>query len=176
MWGRPSPFVACHAPAKRQPDRRQKPVVCPTFAAQAWIGCPTRAILNPMAKSEITRRVFVGGLTALGLSAADDGWVQLFDGRSLDGWRPSENKSSWKVVEGQLAAEGPRSHLFYTGPVRGADFRNFELEVEVLTRPACNSGVYFHTAYQESDFPYKGFEVQINNTATGEGSYRERKK
>ena len=121
-----------------------------------------------MAKSQITRRVFVGAMTALGLSAADDGWVELFDGRSLEGWRPSENKSSWKVVEGQLAAQGPRSHLFYTGPVHGADFRNFELEVEALTRPACNSGVYFHTAYQERDFPSKGFEIQINNTATGE--------
>ena len=121
-----------------------------------------------MAKSQITRRVFVGAMTALGLSAADDGWVELFDGRSLEGWRPSENKSSWKVVDGQLAAQGPRSHLFYTGPVHGADFRNFELEVEALTRPACNSGVYFHTAYQERDFPSKGFEIQINNTATGE--------
>jgi hypothetical protein len=80
------------------------------------------------------------------------------------------------VVEGQLAAEGPRSHLFYTGPVQGAVFRNFELEVEVLTRPACNSGVYFHTAYQERDFPHKGFEIRIANTATGEGSYRERQK
>lgn len=124
----------------------------------------------------MTRRAFVGALTALGVSGADDGWVELFDGRRLEGWRPSENKSSWKVVDGQLAAEGPRSHLFYTGPVRGADFRNFELEVEVLTRPGCNSGVYFHTAYQERDFPYKGFEIQINNTATGEGSYREHKK
>jgi Domain of Unknown Function (DUF1080) len=129
-----------------------------------------------MTKPEMTRRTFVGAVTALGLSAADDGWVELFDGRSLEGWRPSENKSSWKVVEGQLAAEGPRSHLFYTGPVHGADFRNFELEVEVLTRPGCNSGVYFHTAYQERDYPYKGFEIQIDNTATGEGGYRERKK
>jgi hypothetical protein len=129
-----------------------------------------------MTQSEITRRVFAGTIAVLGLSAADDGWVDLFDGRSLEGWRPSENKDSWKVVEGQLVAEGPRSHLFYTGPVHSGDFRNFELEAEVLTRPACNSGVYFHTAYQERDFPYKGFEIQINNTATGEGSYRERKK
>ncbi|HYL75306.1 MAG TPA: DUF1080 domain-containing protein, partial [Bryobacteraceae bacterium] len=111
-------------------------------------------------KSQITRRSFVGTITALGLSAADDGWVELFDGRSLEGWRPSENKVSWKVVEGQLAADGARSHLFYTGPVHGADFRNFELEVEALARPGCNSGVYFHTAYQERDFPYKGFEIQ----------------
>ena len=129
-----------------------------------------------MARFEMTRRAFVGAVTALGLSAADEGWVELFDGHSLAGWRASENKGSWKVVEGQLAADGPHSHLFYTGPVRGADFRNFELEVEVLTRPGCNSGVFFHTAYQERDSPHKGFEIQINNTATGEGGYIERRK
>ena len=115
-------------------------------------------------------------MAGAGLSAAADGWIELFNGRNLDGWRPSENKDSWKVVEGQLSAEGPRSHLFYTGPVQSAVFRNFELEVEALARPLCNSGVYFHTAYQEKNFPQKGFEIQINNTATGEGSYRERKK
>jgi hypothetical protein len=129
-----------------------------------------------MPKSEITRRAFTGAMAALTLSAADDGWNDLFDGRTLDGWRPSENKDSWKIIDGELAAEGPRSHLFYTGPFHGADFRNFEFEVEALARPACNSGVYFHTGYQERDFPYKGFEIQINNTFTGEGSYRERKK
>jgi hypothetical protein len=58
-----------------------------------------------------------------------------------------------------------RSHLFYAGPVHGGDFRNFELEVELSTQPECNSGVYFHTAYLETGFPEKGFEVQVNNTA-----------
>ncbi len=75
-----------------------------------------------------------------------------------------------------LTADGARSHLFYTGPVHGADFKNFELEVELITQPDCNSGVYFHTAYQESGFPEKGFEVQVNNTAHGDGGYLERKK
>jgi len=79
-------------------------------------------------------------------------------------------------VDGSLSADGPRSHLFYTGPVQAANFKNFELEVECLAHHECNSGVYFHTAYQEKGFPIKGFEVQVNNTATGEGSYRERKK
>jgi len=124
----------------------------------------------------MSRRVFVGAMTALGLSAAEEPWVELFDGRSLKGWRASENASSWKVVDGTLSADGPRSHLFYTGPVRGARFRNFELEVEVLTRPLCNSGIYFHTAWQETGFPRKGFEVQIANSYIGEGAYRERKK
>jgi len=129
-----------------------------------------------MPTSEMTRRAFAGSLAAAGLRAAGGDWIDLFDGRSLQGWRASENQGSWKVADGALLADGPRSHLFFTGPARGVRFRNFELEVEAMARPACNSGVYFHTAYQAEGFPEKGFEVQINNTATGEGGYRERKK
>jgi hypothetical protein len=131
-----------------------------------------------MLHQDLTRRTFVTALLAapVGTAAGAGGWVELFDGRSLDGWRPSENKGSWKVVDGTLAANGPRSHLFYTGPVHGADFRNFELEAELTTRPECNSGVYFHTRYQETGFPEKGFEIQVNNTARGDGGYLERKK
>ena len=125
---------------------------------------------------EITRRTFLGTAAASTLLAAEDAWVPLFDGRSLEGWRPSEHKDSWKIAGGQIAADGPRSHLFYNGPVHSANFKNFELEVEAMARPGCNSGVYFHTAYQETGFPIKGFEIQINNTALGEGTYRERKK
>ena len=33
-----------------------------------------------------------------------------------------------------------------------------------MTKPSSNSGIYFHTAYQETGWPDKGFEVQINNT------------
>jgi hypothetical protein len=125
----------------------------------------------------MTRRTFVGAAAAAASTLrAAEGWIDLFDGHTLNNWRPSENKGSWKVVDGSLSADGPRSHLFYTGPVQAANFKNFELEVECLAHHECNSGVYFHTAYQEKGFPIKGFEVQVNNTATGEGSYRERKK
>jgi hypothetical protein len=126
----------------------------------------------------MTRRTFVGAVASASASVlyGDEGWIELFNGRTLDGWRPSENKASWKVAAGSLAADGPRSHLFYTGGVHNANFKNFELEVECLARHGCNSGVYFHTAYQETGFPIKGFEVQVDNTATGEGGYIERKK
>jgi len=120
-----------------------------------------------MHNSDLTRRTFVGAVAAAGLMAADQPWVELFNRRNLDGWRPSENKASWKVVNGELVADGPRSHLFYTGPVRGASFRNFELEVEALAHPGCNSGVFFHTAYQEAGFPLKGFEVKRTGSLYG---------
>src|SRR4051812_10677217 len=115
---------------------------------------------------EISRRALLASvLTAPAcLRAAEEGegWVSLFDGKSLNGWKPSENTGSWKVVDGQLAADGPRSHLFYDGSVRSANFRNFELKLEYRTRPLANSGVYFHTRFQERNWPAQGFEVQVN--------------
>ena len=100
----------------------------------------------------------------------------LFDGKTLDGWTASENRGSWKVRDGVLPGDGPRSHLFYTGSVKGAVFKNFEVRADVLTKPLCNSGLYFHTKFQEKGFPEDGFEIQVNNSALGEGTYRERKK
>lgn len=129
-----------------------------------------------MQAPEMTRRAFAGILASAPAAFSASEWTDLFDGHSLSGWRASESAASWKIEGGAIAAAGPRSHLFYTGPVAQAQFRNFELEVEALAEPAANSGVYFHTAWQEKGFPEKGFEVQINNTATGEGTYRERKK
>ena len=115
-------------------------------------------------------------MIVLPVIASDEGWTPLFNGRSLTGWRASENRSTWSAGDGYLEANGPRSHLFYEGPLRNADFRNFELKAEVMTRPGANSGLFFHTAFQETGWPSKGFEVQVCNTCQGEGDYRERKK
>jgi len=133
-----------------------------------------------MNTEQMTRRTFSGAAlaaTAAGvLRAASSDWIPLFDGKSLKGWRAAESTSTWRVEGGALTASGPRSHLFYAGPVRNAQFKNFELEAEVMLWPGSNSGIYFHTAWQESGWPSKGFEVQLNNTHKGEGGYREYKK
>jgi hypothetical protein len=126
----------------------------------------------------ISRRDLLTSLLVLpaALRADTADWIPLFDGHTLDGWKASEHRGSFRVVDGQIAAGGPRSHLFYAGKVRNADLKNFELKAEVMTRPGANSGIYFHTRFQPQGWPEKGFEVQINNTYRGEGDYRERKK
>ena len=125
----------------------------------------------------ISRRELLASLILLPAALrADDDWIPLFDGRSLTGWKASENESSFRVVDGQIAADGLRSHLFYTGGLRNAGFKNFELKADVLTRPGANSGIYFHTRFQEGGWPAKGFEVQINNTQKGDANYVERRK
>jgi hypothetical protein len=116
----------------------------------------------------IDRRHFLA-TAAAPLLAAPNGWMDLFDGQSLEGWRASGESGSWKVRDGVLLADGPVSHLFHVG----RRFRNFEYECEVLTEWGSNSGIYFHTEFQESGFPARGWEVQINNIATDSRVERE---
>ncbi|MGB0578893.1 MAG: family 16 glycoside hydrolase [Limisphaerales bacterium] len=96
------------------------------------------------------------------LSGAE--WISLFDGKTFAGWKPSENKDSWQIVDGALAAKGKRSHLFYDGDVSDHRFKNFELSVDVKAEGNANAGIYFHTEYQEKGWPNKGFEFQVINT------------
>ncbi|HYE21062.1 MAG TPA: DUF1080 domain-containing protein [Tepidisphaeraceae bacterium] len=96
--------------------------------------------------------------------ADKDGFFQLFNGKDLDGWKAAENPDSFKVQDGVLVVNGPRAHLFYAGPVNKADFKNFHLRAVVQTFPNSNSGIYFHTQFQEKNWPDKGFECQVNNS------------
>ena len=54
---------------------------------------------------------------------SDAGWVSLFDGKSLDGWRANENADSWRVEDGAIVAGGQRSHLYYAGDVNQGQFK-----------------------------------------------------
>ncbi len=96
--------------------------------------------------------------------AAEDGWITLFDGKSLDGWKASEHEGTFSVKDGQLVVHGARSHLYYVGPVENANFKNFEFQADVMTTQGSNSGIYFHTEYQPDDWPSKGYECQVNTT------------
>lgn len=99
-------------------------------------------------------------------SRNQDKWISLFDGKTLNGWKVNENAATFKVENGMIVANGNRSHLFYDGAVANHNFKNFEFKASVMTTPGSNSGIYFHTQFQESGWPAKGYEVQVNNTHT----------
>jgi Domain of Unknown Function (DUF1080) len=94
-----------------------------------------------------------------------DGWYSLFNGKDLTGWKVSEdNPETFKVVDGGIVAHGKVCHLYYAGPVKNANFKNFEWKCDVMTKPGSNSGMYFHTKYQPTGFPSTGIECQVNNS------------
>ena len=95
-----------------------------------------------------------------------DEWVSLFDGKTLNGWKVGANASAFKVENGSIIVNGNVSHLYYDGEVQQHQFKSFEFKADVMTTPGSNSGIYFHTQYQEKDWPKKGYEVQVNNSHT----------
>ena len=108
--------------------------------------------------------VLIAGL-AVSLIAADNpvkpkgkGWVSMFDGKTLNGWKANENDSSWSVKDGSIVGDGERSHLFWT--VRQCT--NCEFFAEVKLNHGGNSGMYFR-AKMEKGWP-PGYEAQVNNT------------
>ena len=97
--------------------------------------------------------------------AADKGFVSIFNGKDLTGWKVNpENPESVRAEDGMLIIDGKRTHAFYNGEVGNHDFKNFEFKAKVKTFPKANSGIYFHTKYQEKGWPTAGYECQVNNS------------
>ena len=89
-----------------------------------------------------------------------EGWESLFNGEDLSGWIIGDaEQSEIEVQDETIVVKGPRSHLFTE-----REFKNFEFMAEVMTTPGSNSGIYFHTKYQERGFPNTGYESQVNVT------------
>ncbi|HMU44888.1 MAG TPA: DUF1080 domain-containing protein [Chitinophagaceae bacterium] len=115
------------------------------------------------------RKILVAVLVVITLlSAAEEKnkWVSLFDGKTLNGWKVGANAESFSVQDGSIVVNGKVAHLFYDGPAQQHNFKNFEFKADVMTFPGSNSGIYFHTQYQESGWPKKGYEAQVNNSHT----------
>jgi hypothetical protein len=118
---------------------------------------------------------------------AEEGWIQLFNGKDLTGWKipdpPSGEFKSvksvkntdgkvtafvgvkkdgkevtlWQVKDGMIVGGGPASHIFTE-----IEADNFAYRVEAKINDKGNSGQYFRTKF-EPGFP-SGYEAQINAT------------
>lgn len=100
-------------------------------------------------------------LFALAASPADnDGWISMFDGKTLNGWKANEHPESWFVKDGTITGDGEASHLFWME----RECENCEFKAELKIGPKGNSGMYFRTAFGPG-FP-KGYEAQVNASHT----------
>src|SRR5207237_2419838 len=73
----------------------------------------------------------------------EQGWVSLFDGKTLSGWTTADNTPGrWKVEDGAITSSGPASHLFSP---RG-DYKNFRYRADIKINDKGNSGMYSLTA------------------------------
>ena len=91
---------------------------------------------------------------------AEDKWISLFDGKSLDGWEVvgGGDQTKWEVRDGSLQGSGNASMLVNTkGP-----YKNFRYKAEIKINDKGNSGMYFRTTRKPAFTD--GYEAQINAT------------
>lgn len=69
------------------------------------------------------------------------GWILLFDGETLFGWRP-ESKANWNVKDGTISVSSGEPGLLRTT----SQFADYELKVDFRAAKGTNSGVFLRTA------------------------------
>ena len=95
-------------------------------------------------------------------SEKKEGWKLLFDGKTINGWRPFKNnpQDSWEVVSGQMHTkkEGASRHVDL---ITNEQYKDFELSVDWKVDKGANSGIIYH-ALETHDAAYEtGPEYQL---------------
>jgi len=97
----------------------------------------------------------------------NEGFVLLFDGKSLDGW--SGDPNIWSVVDGAIVgrteAEGPRRLQYNTFlTYQKKEFGNFILRFDIKVSEAGNSGMQYRSWMMPGDQPYRvaGYQADID--------------
>ena len=90
--------------------------------------------------------------------AGDDGFVSLFDGKSLAGWTRIGGKAdAWAVQDGNLVSLG-HGGGWLAAP---KDYSDFRLRLEFRLGPESNSGVYLRAPADSSHISRTGMEIQL---------------
>ena len=112
-------------------------------------------------------------------SSDEDGFVAIFDGKTLAGWKGDPNL--WRVENGSLVGEITPDKLLKTNSFiiwQGGKPRNFELKTEFRITEKGNSGINYRSEPVDS-IPYalRGYQADIDgqHRYTGQ-NYEERKR
>jgi hypothetical protein len=99
--------------------------------------------------------------TAFGLQAADEeGWVSLFDGKTLEGWENPYKHGEVKIVDGTIQLTANKKFFLCTTK-QYADFI-FEAEIK-LPEGKANSGIMFR-AHKQPNKVF-GYQAECDPTA-----------
>jgi hypothetical protein len=91
-----------------------------------------------------------------------EGWILLFDGKTLDDWMTSDQKPSKRPVEDGCINPHKCGHYMM---IHKEQWDNFILSCDFKISKGCNSGIFIRTSpltpRPGKDVGYNGIEVQI---------------
>ncbi|OHB86672.1 MAG: hypothetical protein A2V98_10975 [Planctomycetes bacterium RBG_16_64_12] len=94
------------------------------------------------------------------VQAEEEGFVPLFDGKTLDGWRKAGGGATYRVDDGCIVGEvGPGPNTFLSTE---KIFGDFILKLEVKLDVPGNSGIQFRSHEREGGGPVYGYQCEID--------------
>lgn len=91
----------------------------------------------------------------------EEGWVSIFDGKTLEGWKANEPTEGFYIKDGCITGKEGRNHLYYMGM---GELGDFELKIDCKINKGGNSGLYIKAPWVDANWPVQGFELQINSS------------
>ena len=86
----------------------------------------------------------------------EEGWIQLFDGETLYGWRPTGD-ADWEVEGGEIRTRGEKPGFLMTT----TEWADYEFQCEFRAPAATNSGVFLRSALEPKDPARDCYELNI---------------
>jgi hypothetical protein len=127
------------------------------------LGHSVAAFENPGFLKLMHRAVLWALRTEIG-EAGPDGWIELFDGRTFEGWTFC-GPGRFEIEDGALKTVGGMGMLWFDRK----RFRDFTLSIEwMVERPQDNSGIFVRFPNPAADpwtAVHEGYEIQICDTA-----------
>ncbi|QDT42448.1 hypothetical protein Pan241w_25320 [Gimesia alba] len=89
------------------------------------------------------------------------GWIALFDGHSLFGWK-ANNDVNWHVEQGVIKADSGKPGLLLTT----SPFADYELKFDFRLTPETNSGLFLRTFFDPKDPGKDCYELNLCDQKT----------
>lgn len=145
--------------------RTFKPLIVTLIAIIGLLGCKDKKENKPAQEAEVAM-------------TEQDGFVQIFDGKTLDNWHGDPNY--WRVENGNLVGEVTPTTLLKNNTFiiwQGGKPADFELKLEFRIAEAGNSGINYRSEKVDSiPFALRGYQADIDGKIRYTGQNYEEKK
>jgi hypothetical protein len=148
----------CPWQAETLSRERQKKTALTPKAETFSFGAHVTPIMNTFARAmfaSVLPLAMTGSLTA----QQDEGFVSLFDGKTLNGWTEmhKEYGPPYFVTNGVIASPADAGNDLVTD----REFADYILRLDFKLTPGANNGVGMRVPFQTNDLTYAGNEVQV---------------
>jgi hypothetical protein len=120
-------------------------------------------------KQTILSLIFLA--TSVASSFAADGYVPLFDGKTLDGWEPLPG-GKWQVTNGMIVGSQDDTEMRHGMLLSEKQYGDFVVRMKYKSLEG-NSGFYFRAQKVDHAVSVKGFQAEIDATGGDVGGLYE---